>query len=332
MSGLGTVPMTKGLGWKDLGLALKERIGRHHVMAFAGNMAFRVFMAIFPLFVLLLSLLGAFQATGLVTEGLESLRNVLPGAAIELIGTQLRDITEANATPTAFTFGAILSLLLALFGLSGLVRAAMDAFNVMYGVEETRGLVKRYGLSLLLALGGAVLLLTALTLIVVGPALAGSIGDAVGLGDGLVLAWSILRWPALAVVLLAALALFYYYAPNVEQELKFVTPGALIVLALWVGFSIAFSLYVNNFGSYNATYGAFAGLVIFLLYTLYTAVIILLGAEINDVVDEHTEGNNIRQADPGEAQVKRDERREIDAKDEDAGSGAGKSGDTPSRA
>jgi membrane protein len=138
-----------------------------------------------------------------------------------------------------------------------------------------------------------VLLISALILVVFGPAIGSALADHVGLGDAFRWTWNILQWPVLLVFVLSAFGLVYYFAPDVQQRFRFVTPGSITALVGWLAFSLLFSLYVNNFGSYNKTYGALAGLAVFLLYTYYSAFILLVGAEINQVIEQHApEGKN----------------------------------------
>ncbi len=118
----------------------------------------------------------------------------------------------------------------------------------------------------------------------------GGLADAIGLGEGFRRVWSIAQWPILASVVLFAFALIYYYAPDVKQQFRFVSPGSVLALVLWLVFSLLFSFYVSNFGSYNRTYGALAGAAILMLYIYYTAYIVLVGAEMNQVIEAHAPG------------------------------------------
>jgi len=202
-------------------------------------------------------------------------------------------ITESQAE-SAFTFGAIISIALALWGVSGAFRSIMEAMNVMYEVEEGRPAWKQYAMSVFLALGIAALLISALGLVVFGIPLAESIAENVpGLGPVFAWVWTIAQWPVLLGIVLFAFALIYYYAPDVEQRFKWISPGSIVAVISWLLFSLAFSLYVNNFGSYNESYGALAGIAILMLYIYYTSYILLLGAEMNQVIEEYIpEGKN----------------------------------------
>ena len=284
------VPLAHNLGLIELLKRTFKEASEDHLAAFAGNLTYKIFFALFPFFVFLLSLLGIFGASDLVNSFIDQIAPVLPESATTLIRDQLIGIVE-NQAESAFTVGAIVSILLALWGVSGAFRSIMEAMNVMYEVEEGRPAWKQYAMSVFLALGVAALLLSALGLVVFGVPLAENIAESVpGLGPVFAWVWAIAQWPVLVGIVLFAFALVYYFAPDVEQRFKWISPGSIIAVVLWLVFSLLFSLYVNNFGSYNETYGAFAGIAILMLYIYYTAYILLMGAEMNQVIEEHIPG------------------------------------------
>jgi membrane protein len=287
------VPMAQDLGLVELLKRTFKEVSKDHLAAFAGNLTYKGLFALFPFFVFLLSLLGLFGAPELVRTMLDQVSAVLPEGATAFLEDQLLGIAQSKVPQGAFTVGAIISIFLALWGVSGAFRSVMEAMNVMYEVEEARPIWKQYLISVLLSLGVAALLLFALGLVIFGPQLGGAVADLVGLGFVFQLVWNIVQWPVLLFFVLFAFALVYYFAPDVEQRFKWISPGSIIAVALWLVFSLLFSLYVSNFGSYNATYGSFAGIVILMLYIYYSAFIMLIGAELNQVIEEHIpEGKN----------------------------------------
>ena len=279
------VPMARDLGVVELLKRTFKEVQEDHLAAFAGNLTYKGLFALFPFFVFLLSLLGLFGAPDLLLNVLEQARGVLPQGAMDFLEGQLMSIAGSKAQGT-FTVGAVVSILLALWGVSGAFRSVMGAMNVMYEVEEARPFWKKYLISILLSLGVAALLLFALGLVIFGPQLGGAVADAVGLGFVFQLVWTIVQWPVLIVIVIFAFALVYYYAPDVEQRFKWISPGSVVAVAAWLLFSLLFALYVNNFGSYNATYGSLAGVVILMLYIYYSAFIMLVGTELNQVIEE----------------------------------------------
>jgi membrane protein len=285
-----TIPMTRQrLGLVELLKRTKQEADEDHLAAFAGNLTYKGLFALFPLFVFLLSLLGLFGAPDLLDSLLRQASNVLPQDAVSLIEEQLVGIAQTKAQG-AFTVSAIVAILLALWGVSGAFRSVMEAMNVMYEIEEERPLWKQYLISILLSLGVAALLLFSLVLIVFGPKIGGAIADVVGLGYVFQLVWNVVQWPVLVGIVLFAFALVYYFAPDVEQRFKWVSPGSIVAVAVWLLFSLLFSLYVNKFSSFNATYGSLAGIIVLMLYIYYSSFIMLIGAEMNQVIEEHIPG------------------------------------------
>jgi membrane protein len=287
------IPMTRRrLGLVEFFKRIVKEINEDHLAAFAGNLTYKGLFALFPFAVFLLSLLGLFGAPDLLNSLLEQARVVLPNDVVGLLEDQLLSIAETRAEG-AFTAGAIVSLFLALWGVSGAFRSVMEAMNVMYEIEEDRPFWKVYGISIFLSLGVAALLITALVLVVFGPEIGGAIADVVGLGYVFEIVWNVAKWPVLICVVLFAFALVYYFAPAAEQRFRYVSPGSIMAVTMWLLFSLLFRLYVENFGSYSATFGSFAGIIILMLYIYYSSFIMLVGAEMNQVIEEHApEGKN----------------------------------------
>jgi membrane protein len=283
------IPVAENLGLVDFFKLTYKEVQEDHVMAFAGNLTYKGLFAIFPFFTFLLSLLGIFNATDLVNTMIDNLSGVAPQTATEFIEGQLLSITESQAE-SAFTFGAIISILLALWGVSGAFRSVMEAMNVMYAVEEDRPFWKVYGLSIFMSLATVVLLLGALVLVVFGKSIGVTVADLVGLGSVFATLWSILQWPIVACVVLFAFSLIYYFAPAAKQRFRWISPGSLLAFVFWLIFSLLFSLYASTLGTYNDTYGSLAGVIILMLYVYYSALIMLVGAEMNQVIEWHIPG------------------------------------------
>src|SRR5918993_1914200 len=285
------VPVAENLGLVDFFKLTYKEMNEDHVMAFAGNLTYKALFAVFPFFTFVLSLLGIFNATDLVKTTVNKLSGMVPESATMFVEDQLLGITQSQAE-SAFTFGAIISIALALWGVSGAFRSVMEAMNVMYEVGEDRPFWKVYGLSIFMSLAVVVLLLGSLVLVVFGEPIGVRVADLVGLGSVFATVWSILQWPVVACVVLFAFALIYYFAPAAEQRFRWISPGSILAFVFWLIFSLLFSLYASTFGgnSYNETYGSLAGVIILLLYVYYSALIMLVGAEMNQVIEWHIPG------------------------------------------
>src|SRR5918997_1259069 len=173
------VPVAENLGLMQFFKLTFKEVSEDHVMAFAGNLTYKALFAIFPFFTFLLSLLGLFNATELVNTMLNKLSGVLPGSATTFIENQLIPITR-NQADSAFTLAAIISILLALWGVSGAFRSVMEAMNVMYEVEEDRPAWKMYGISIFISLAVVVLMLTAFGIVIFGGSVGGGVSGALG--------------------------------------------------------------------------------------------------------------------------------------------------------
>jgi membrane protein len=169
----------------------------------------------------------------------------------------------------------------AIWAASSGVRSLMNALNVAYDVEETRPAWKLYPLSVFYTIGMAVLLIAATALMLLGPDTFEWLADQAGMGDLAVTVWAILRFPVLVAILVVVCAVVYYAGPNVDQPFRLISPGAVVAVVVWLVASFGFSIYVSNFGNYNATYGSLGGVVVLLLYFYLSSAVLLLGAELN---------------------------------------------------
>jgi len=219
-----------------------------------------------------------------VARQMQALAGSLPREAQPLIADQLN--TLANGGNGALSIGLVISVLAALWSASTGTSNLMAAVNLAYDQQESRGFLKLRATALALTLGAIVFVLLTLFLVAVVPPLL----QALQLGVvGTILA-QVLRWALLVGLVVGALAIVYRLAPDRNApKFAWTSPGALTATVLWMLGSVGFSLYVNNFGSYNKTYGALAGVIVFLLWLYLTSYIILLGAEINAESEKQTE-------------------------------------------
>lgn len=273
------------LGLGELLRGLGKELGEDHVSAFAASLAYRALLALFPFSILVLSLLSIFQAQNALNDLLNTIGPALPTSIAQTLRDQVFILTGGEPSG-AVSIAAVSATLLALWALSGAFRAVMESMNVMYEVEEARSFVNKYVRSLVMAVGSVVLFVSALALVVAGPRIARFVAELAHLPDVFVTAWTILQWPVLVLFVMLAFALIYYLAPAVEQTFRFVSPGSVVAVISWLAFSLLFSLYANNFGSYNKAYGALAGVVVLMLYMYWSSFLMLVGAEINQLIEQ----------------------------------------------
>jgi membrane protein len=234
-------------------------------------------LAIFPALLVVVSVLGLIGSS--VTDSLISnLEDVAPGPAQEIFTNAIRNLEGARgASGVAFVIG----LAAAVWASSGYVNGFMSASNSIYDVDEERPLTKtlpvRVGLTIvLMVLAGVIAFAVTLT-----GGLAKEVGDVLGVGDTAVDVWGIAKWPVLLFLVSVLFAVLYWGAPSVKLPFRLFSPGALLAVVGWVIASVLFAFYVSNFGSYNKTYGALAGPIVFLLWLWISNICILLGAELN---------------------------------------------------
>jgi membrane protein len=246
----------------------------------AAALTYYAVLSMFPGLIVLVALLGLLGQGESTINGLVSIvRDLGPTTAVDTFRGPIEQVVRSQGTAgAALGFGA----LAALWSASGYIGAFGRAANRIYEVEEGRPFWKLRPLQLLLTLVTVVLVaVVALALVVTGP-LAQAVGDAIGLGDLAVTLWNVLKWPALAAIVSFIIALLYYATPNVKQpKFRWLSMGAVVALVVWVVASVGFGFYVANFGSYDKTYGALAGVVVFLLWLWITNVALLFGAEFD---------------------------------------------------
>lgn len=239
----------------------------------AAALTYYAVLSLFPALVAVISLLGIIDDLG-------------PASAVET----LRGPIESISTSSAAGFGLVLGILGALWSASGYVGAFGRAMNRVYEIDEGRPFWKLRPLQLLITLVAlALVVLVGVALVVSGP-VAEAVGNAIGLGSAAVTAWQIAKWPVLVLIVVLIVAILYYATPNVKQpKFRWMSMGAFIAIVVWVVASVAFAFYVSTFGSYSQTYGALAGVIVFLLWLWITNLALLFGAEFDSETERGRE-------------------------------------------
>lgn len=267
--------------WQILRRAFAEG-SKDNVSMLAGGVAFFGFLAVIPALIALVSLYGLVADPTEVAATIEGLSEALPASAQQLVADQIGSVVSAGTG--SLTTGLVISVLAALFSASSGTQNLMAAINIAYDETESRGAVKLRALALGLTVGAIVFVVVAIVLVAVAPIVLDALGTV-----GRILG-QVVRWVLLVGLVVLGLAAVYRIAPDRDApRLRWVTPGSGIATVLWVVGSVAFSFYVDNFGSYNKTYGTLAGIVVFLLWLYLTSYIVLLGAEINSEAEYQTE-------------------------------------------
>ncbi|MEV0121459.1 YihY/virulence factor BrkB family protein [Streptomyces sp. NPDC050703] len=235
-------------------------------------------LSLFPALLVLVSVLGVIgkRATDSV---LDNLATLAPGAVRDLLSDAVRQLEGSGGASGVV---AIVGLLLAIWSASGYVAAFIRASNAVYDLPEGRPVWKLTPLRIGLTLALMVLLAASALIVVFTGPLAERAGDAIGVGDEAVAVWSVAKWPVLLVLVILMIALLFWRAPNVHGPgFRWLSPGSVLAVVLWLIASGGFALYVAGFASYNKTYGALAGVVIFLVWLWLSNLAILLGLEFD---------------------------------------------------
>jgi membrane protein len=237
-------------------------------------------LALFPALIALVAIVGLFGDPQTTTSNVTKIvTSIGPKSAAQTFSEPIKTITS-NRSGAGIAF--VLGLAAALWSASGYVGAFMRASNVIYETPEGRPFWKLRPLQMLVTLVMVILVaVLALSLVLTGP-IVSAVGDAIGVGSTAQTVWNIAKWPVMAGLFVLMLAILYYASPNVKMRgFKFITPGSIVALVVWVLASAAFAFYVANFSSYNKTYGTLAGLVVLLLWMWITNLAILFGHQLN---------------------------------------------------
>jgi membrane protein len=235
-------------------------------------------LAIFPALLALVSVLGLVGDSA--TQPLiDNLGKVAPGPAKDIFTSAITNLQKSQGA-AGILF--IVGLATALWSASGYVAAFMRASNAIYDVEEGRPIWK----TLPTRVGTTLVLLLMLGIVAVGVTFTGGlakqIGNVLGLGDTAISVWNIAKWPVILIVVMTMFAFLYWAAPNVKHpKFRWISPGGILAVLLWILASVAFAFYVGSFASYNKTYGALGGVIVFLVWLWISNIAVLLGAEFN---------------------------------------------------
>ena len=263
-------------GWKDVLLRVYGNIGEHRVVALAAGVTFYSILALFPATAALVALYGLFADPASIAARLDSLADVLPGGAVDILGGEMRRIAAQGSSTLSLTF--IGSLLLALWSANAGVKSFFDTLNLVYREREKRGFITLNAISLAFTASAIVFFLLAIGGMVVLPIVL----DRIGLGGGAELLLKVLRWPVLLLLVMFGLSCLYRFGPSrANPKWRWVTWGSAAAAIAWLAASLLFSWYAANVGSYNKTYGSLGAMIGFMIWIWLSAIVVLLGAELN---------------------------------------------------
>jgi membrane protein len=268
-------------GWKQILIATWKDAGEDNLGLVSAGVAFYAFLAFVPLLSAFVLSYGLIAEPASVVRHMQTLTGVMPQNAAAIIGDQLKSMTEADSSRTGFAL--VIAIGIAIYGASKGAAAIMTALNIVFEVEETRGFVRRSLLALAMTIGAVLVLFLAILAIAALNFLESLLPELGGVPQFLLKAAFFLIAGGAVILLLAVI---YRYGPNrPEAEWKWITPGSATATVAWLAATFGFGLYVANFGDYNATYGSLGAVVVFLTWLYLTAYIVLLGAELNAILE-----------------------------------------------
>jgi membrane protein len=285
--------------WPDLlRRTVHEAFWDDNCLGMSAQLAYYFFFALFPALLVLIAIASFFPLATLVDDAIGLLGPFLPPEMLTIITDQLRELSNGDR-------GGLLTvgMLAALWSSSTAMTAMSDTLNHAYDVEEGRPWWKVRLTAIALTIGVAFFILVATALVLAGPYMASYLADWWYLGSVFEWTWKTLQWPLAFVLVSLAIALIYYFAPDVEQEWSRLAPGAIAATILWLVATIGFKYYVASLGSYTETYGALGAAMVLMLWFYLSGLAILLGAELNAEIEQSSpEGKSAGEKVAGEKQ------------------------------
>ncbi|HBG06996.1 MAG: ribonuclease BN [Geobacteraceae bacterium GWC2_58_44] len=272
------------VSYLELGKRVYRKVVDDDCSEHAAAMAYYFLFAMFPFFLFLTTLIGLLPIPDLLEYMMNQAAAMLPSQAFALIQDNIRALFM-NKKEGLLSLGIVL----ALWASSNAIVSVMDAMNNLYVVKEGRPFWKVRLVAILLVIGLSLLFLLALVLLMFGTRIGNYIADLINFGLLFKIAWHLMLIPVILFLLVSAVATIYYFTPDVEHDWVWISPGAVVAIPCWIVMSLGFSFYINNFGSYDKTYGSIGAVIVLLLWLYLSGFIILAGACLNSVIEHSSE-------------------------------------------
>ena len=268
------------ISWTELARRTGREVLADDCLGLAAQLAFYFFLALFPALLFLAAVVSFIPVAGLLDAITGNLARVAPSEVLSIIQDQILKIAHEKN-------GGLLTIgmLGAIWSTSSGLDAIISTLNQAYDIQESRPWWKVKLTALALTIALAIFIVTSFTLVLVGPALAGTVASWAHMGPAFAATWRIVQWPFVFLLVTLAIALIYYYAPDAVQQWVWITPGSLLATTLWLLISLGFKFYVAHFASYNATYGTIGGVIVLMLWFYLSALAVLIGAELNAEIE-----------------------------------------------
>ena len=269
-----------GLTVRQLAANVWREMSDDEITDRAAALAYYFLFALFPTLLFLTALLGMLPLPGLMERLIAYVEQAMPGEAASIVRKTFEEI-QTGASSGLLSFG----FLAAFWAGSNGMASIMTALNAAYDIADNRAWWKRRALSIVLTLGFAMFILSALVLVVFGPRLGEAVAARLGFGVAFAIGWRLLNLPVVIFFVLVGIALVYYFAPAAKQHWRWVTPGSAVAVVLWLAMSLGLRFYVSHFANYGATYGSIGGVILLMLWLYLTSVVLLVGAELDAEIE-----------------------------------------------
>jgi membrane protein len=279
--------------WEILRRTFREAFFKDNCLGMAAQLSYYFFFGLFPALLVLIAIASYFPVDRLIDDLIATMGGIAPSEVLTIVTDQLRKISEGEQ-------GGLLTIgmLTALWSSSAAMTAISDTLNRAYGVEESRSWWRVRLEAIALTVGLSVFILISAALVLVGPSLAEGLANRLNLGPAFEWTWKILQWPVVFLLVASAVAIVYYFAPDVRQEWVWLTPGSILTTVVWLAASLGFKFYIASLSSYTETYGAIGGVMVLMLWFYLSGLILLIGAELNAEIEHasphgKTEGERV---------------------------------------
>jgi membrane protein len=299
-------PKLRDPGLRDLSrrdwLAIVQRAAKEmlndNMLMIASALAYSSFLAIPSVLLVAIGLFTLIAGPDTISTVVDHLGRVMPSQATQLLDSSLRRLDHKPSTGIAIT---AIGFVLATWAVTGAMTSYMTALNMAYDRKDSRPFLKKRLIALAMAAAIGIAFLLIAVFLLFGPHIEKYLADALGIQGVLSYVWWIAQWPILVAGLLAAFGCLLWLGPDVEQRRwRFVTPGSLVAIAIWLIVSAAFAVYTSRFGSYNKTWGSLSAVIVMLTWLWLTSLALLFGAELNSEVERSRE---LRQGRPAEQAI-----------------------------
>jgi membrane protein len=287
------------LGWLDLMKRTAKEALADDVFDLAAQQAYYFFFALFPALLFAIAVASFFPLQSLIDDAVKMLSSFAPQAVVQIITDAMGSLSKQN-DGGILTFGFLVTI----WSSSGAMVSIITTLNTCYDVTESRPWWKTRAIAIGITIALAVFILVSMFLIIAGPSLAENLAVRLHLGEAFKWTWWIVQWPIVFLLVATAIAVIYYFAPDVEQDWVWITPGSLLATVLWIAVSLGLKIYYQMVPGANAAYGAIGGIMVLMLWFYCSGLVLLLGAEVNSEIEHASPyGKEAGERVPGEKKV-----------------------------